>query len=84
MEAQMKAVAEASRINQETGKSMEESIQNLIATGESAGMDIKAGDEGAITMLAQIAKNKDGSWNNAMLSQLPDGIREIVMAASST
>lgn len=84
MEAQTKAVAEANRINQETGKSMDESIKNLIATGESAGMDIKAGDEGAITMLAQIAKNKDGSWNNAMLSQLPDGIREIVMAASNT
>lgn len=84
MEAQTKAVSEADRINKETGASMEESIKNLIATGESGGMDIKAGDEQAITMLAQIAKNKDGSWNNAMLSQLPDGIREIVMAASST
>lgn len=45
MEAQMKSLSEADRINKETGKSMEESIQNLIATGESAGMDIKAGDE---------------------------------------
>ncbi len=83
-EAQAKALSEATRINQATGKSMEESITNLIATAQASGMDIKASDEGAITMLAQIVKGKDWKLNQDVLNQLPDGIREIVSAAAKT
>ncbi len=83
-EAQAKALSEATRINQATGKSMEESITNLIATAQASGMDIKASDEGAITMLAQIVKGKDWKLNQDVLNQLPDGIREIVAAAAQT
>jgi hypothetical protein len=50
---------EAQRINLETGKSTQESIQNLISVAQGSGLDIKASDEGAITMLAQIVKGKD-------------------------
>lgn len=83
-EAQAKALSEATRINQATGKSMEESITNLIATAQASGMDIKASDEWAITMLAQIVKGKDWKLNQDVLNQLPDGIREIVAAAAQT
>lgn len=84
MDAQVKALNEAQRINLETGKSTQESVQNLIAVAQGSGLDIKASDEWAITMLAQIVKGKDGKLNQDVLNQLPDGIRQIVAAAAQT
>lgn len=55
-----------------------------MATGKASGLDIKAGDEKTIAMLAQIAIGADGKVNEALLAQLPDGIREIVKAAAQT
>lgn len=81
--AQQKAIAEASKINQETGASMEESIQNLIATAKWSWLEIDAGDEWAIKMLAQVAI-KDWKINQSVLDALPDWIRAIVKAAAET
>lgn len=83
-DAQVKALSEAQRINLETGKSMQESIQNLISVAQGSGLDIKASDEWAITMLAQIVKGKDWKLNQDVLNQLPDGIKQIVAAAAQT
>lgn len=83
-DAQIKALSEAQRINLETGKSKQESIQNLISVWQGSGLDIKASDEWTITMLAQIVKGKDGKLNQDVLNQLPDGIKQIVAAAAQT
>lgn len=82
-DAQIKAISDADAINKATGASEQESIQNLIATAQAWGMDIKASDEKTITMLSQIVKNPDWTLNEDLLSKLPDWIKDIVKAAAT-